>query len=350
MELGIVDISSAFTQSHPVHPTQRVVLILPPYLPCPWSGSLNLPPGKCKNNFSGATHGMVTIKPIYGTTCAPLRWFARLSEAFRIREWQQSETDPCLFRLTPNDLLLGLAAVHVDDVLVAMQTSAWHRFQAVIDQFAHSGIVYLKPGVSATYLGLDLQTDSDNSIRMSQVSFASERLQLLEESDYITTSKELVPLPKRTSLGRQIIGSLIWMLQTRVGLSHRICLLSTSMRSSVEEGDKSFTNWVKSANKLIHFIRDHPLFVTYRSCFNWVPLSCMEVCLKLKIDGLFGCLSLFTPLLIIDGISFRGSVVFEGPGWCDFAHGIFYRGLFAKIASYLSPQLGFRSSKSTTHL
>ena len=196
-------------------------------------------------------------------------------------KWQQSKTGPCLFILLSDDLLIGLAAVQVDDVLVAMHVSEWSRFNAAINQFDHSGIVFLKPGVSATYLGLGLQTEADNSIRLSQVSFASGRFQFLEESDYSTSSKTLAPLPKRTSLGRQVIGSLIWMLQTRVDLSHRICLLSTSMHSSVKEGEAAFTTCVKSANKLIRFIRDRPLFITYRSCFKWVPKSCMEVCLKL---------------------------------------------------------------------
>ena len=120
LELGIVDISSAFTQSNPAHSSQRCILILPPYLPCPWLGTLNLSDLQEKNNFHGVTHGMVAIKPIYGTTCAPLRWFARLSEAFRLKKWLQCETDPCLFRLSPMGKMLGMAAVHVDDILVAM--------------------------------------------------------------------------------------------------------------------------------------------------------------------------------------------------------------------------------------
>ena len=83
-------------------------------------GNAELVGSSGENNFHGVTHGMVAIKPIYGTTCAPLRWFARLSEAFRLKKWLQCETDPCLFRLSSMDKVLGMEAVHVDDILVAM--------------------------------------------------------------------------------------------------------------------------------------------------------------------------------------------------------------------------------------
>ena len=200
LELGVVDISSAFTKSHPVHSSQRCILILPPYLPRPWLDALNLSDLQKQNNFRGVKHGVITIKPIYGTTCAPLRWFARLSEAFRLKKWVQCETDPCLFRLSSMDKVLGMEAVHVEDVLFAMGKSPWFRFGEVVNQFQHSGIAKLVPGVAAIYLGLDLVALSYGSIEMSQKSFAVGRLQLLEEADYRPTGKALAPPAKKDFL------------------------------------------------------------------------------------------------------------------------------------------------------
>ena len=274
-----------------------------------------------ENNFRGVTHGVITIKPIYGTTCAPLRWLARLSEAFRLKKWLQCETDPCLFRISSMGKVLGMAAVRVGDILVDMEKSSRFRFGEVVNQFHHIGISNLVPGAAATYLGLDLIALSDGSIGMSQKSFAADRLQLLEEEDYRPAGKALAGPPKRLSLGRQLIGSMIWMLQTRVDLSHRICLLSASMHQSVKDGETSFLSWIKTANKLVRFIKDNPLVIIYRSCLKWIPATGTEACLKLKLMAFPDASHCSLPSLLY-GIPFCCNCLSEGSGRYYFAHGV----------------------------
>ena len=95
--------------------------------------------------------------------------------------------------LTTGDAILGLSAVRVGDVSVAMHSAGRSRFLDVVNQLDHSGTVYLTPGVSAVYPGFDLQVASDYSISMSHVSFASNRLQLLEKQYYLAVQKQLAP-------------------------------------------------------------------------------------------------------------------------------------------------------------
>ena len=75
-EVAILDISSAFTQSHLMQPSERIILLMPWYIPAPWRGSLNLR----KDDGARATHGLLTMRPLYGTACAPMRWFSCISE------------------------------------------------------------------------------------------------------------------------------------------------------------------------------------------------------------------------------------------------------------------------------
>ena len=139
LQLGVVDISCAFTQSHTVHQSQRCIFILPWYLQCPWTGRMTLE----KQRAETATMGMITTKPIYGTTCAPLRCFCRISETFKLHKWKQCSIDPCVFRRMEGDVLISIATIHVGEIFAGCQAGKWESCTAVINEYQHSGLQLL---------------------------------------------------------------------------------------------------------------------------------------------------------------------------------------------------------------
>ena len=275
--LAIVDISSAFTQSHMMQPSERCILLMPWYVPCPWRGTLCLD----KSASSPVTYGLLTIRPLYGTSCAPLRWFACISEEFRRRNWTQLPTDPCLFRFSAQNQLVALAALHVDDILVGCHPDHWSAFESVISGFRHSGLNHLSPGSSAVYLGLDLHILKDQ-IHLSQQTFIETRLIKVSVQDLYTHKGCMVSIDRRKTIAKQLIGSVLWMTHTRIDLHCRISMMASTITSSILS-ETSFLIWVKRGVKLLDSIRNSPRKIAYRSPLSWVPNSSVEIASRLKL-------------------------------------------------------------------
>ena len=120
---------------------------------------------------SGELFGFITMRPLCGATCAPLRWFSRISEEFKKKGWSQCRSDPRVFRFGSSQKLISLAALHVDDILVACEHSPWSVFHVVADQFRHTGLNLIESSsASCMYLGLDLSV-SPGCFVLSQDSF-----------------------------------------------------------------------------------------------------------------------------------------------------------------------------------
>ena len=59
------------------------------------------------------------IKPIYGLNDSPQCWFTKFATTVKEQGWVQSHLHHCVFFLWgPQDELLGVLGVHVDDVLL----------------------------------------------------------------------------------------------------------------------------------------------------------------------------------------------------------------------------------------
>ena len=72
-KIGAVDISQAFLQADLIIPSQRVVGIAPWFIPTPWRGRVDL----SRDKYAKPTWGWLTMRPLYGTNCAPLRRFQK---------------------------------------------------------------------------------------------------------------------------------------------------------------------------------------------------------------------------------------------------------------------------------
>ena len=130
----MVDVSQALLQSDLAHPTERLIVILPEWIPLPWSGTILGPDAPARP--PPVTRGLLTTRPLYGGRDAPLRWFLKISSAFRKKGWKQLRTDVCVFgRYSHAGNLVGLAVVHVDDVLCAAKEVFWGEFRDIMAQY-----------------------------------------------------------------------------------------------------------------------------------------------------------------------------------------------------------------------
>ena len=176
-EVSLVDISQAFLQSDLLIPSQRVLLVPPPYIPCPWKGDLcDARNGNAKDNV------YLTLKPLYGTKCAPLRWYNKLTSTFVSFEWKPLSTDPCVYRLFRLGKMQALCVVHVDDILFTGSPEGKISFLKVLDSFQNSGVTVLSCAEPLCYLGLDI-TMVGNCIQLSQKTYAHDKLEECDLSD-----------------------------------------------------------------------------------------------------------------------------------------------------------------------
>ena len=265
-----VDISQAFLQSEMMAPHQRVGIFPPKCTPCPWLGKVN----QEEKSRSEGKWCFVTIRPLYGTTCAPLRWFSRLATLLLKRHFTQTRTDPCVFRLEVENNSIAVCIVHVGDILVTGSPLGHAKFAAEIGCFVHSGIEEITESTPTTYLGLGI-AKRGKSFQVHQEEYPNTRVRATLLEDVVRGGTFIVNREKRETLMRQTIGSLLWLNMTRMDCSHEVAWLASST-TMVLDDVQLFEKWVTRGNKLIIFAHQNFRYINYASPLNWIPKSPTE--------------------------------------------------------------------------
>ena len=178
--IASVDISQALLQSETMAPDQRVRVIPPFVTPCPRYGRAD--PLRARNSRSQWC--FLTLRPLYGTTCAPLRWFSRIAPTLVRRKWFQTKTDPCVFRLEINAQRQDVCINHVGDILITGSQKGHAAFKEAIDSFHHIGIVEITEDSPFAYLGIEI-SKRQHSYRIHQVEYAMTRLHTVLIDDVV---------------------------------------------------------------------------------------------------------------------------------------------------------------------
>ena len=202
--IGLVDISSAFAQSALVPVSERIIVLQPPYIELPWKNVID--PSFIAQH--PPKFGLITLRPLYGTSCAPLRWFSTIIARFEEKSWMQLESDACMFRLDRAGQISGLAAIHVDDILCSADALGRISFEDVISVFGHTPMEYLSGGNQLVYLGLDVGGNPDGSVYLSQETIATEKLDSIPDIDMGGTLDKPSEVARRRALCKQITGEI----------------------------------------------------------------------------------------------------------------------------------------------
>lgn len=94
--VGMVDITRAFLQSQELAETDKYIAVAPPCIllgESVWEGQIAS--ASCDQRAS--PFGMLRHRPLYGSKCAPLRWFLTLAAFFRRYKYYQHRLDLCVF-------------------------------------------------------------------------------------------------------------------------------------------------------------------------------------------------------------------------------------------------------------
>ena len=147
-----------------------------------------------------------------------MRWFSTISAEFKKRKWRQLESDPCIFGMEENDLVIGIAALHADDILFAGSTGGWEEFHKLLSSFGHSGVGILPGRNRLMYLGLNLGK-VHNELFLSQDSFIETKLVDVPEAGWADKREVERTIELRKTSGKRAVGMKIWLVQTRSDVS-----------------------------------------------------------------------------------------------------------------------------------
>ena len=307
LKIGIIDISSAFTQSELVSPEQRILITHPWYVPLPFLGKIDT----TRDKHALPTHALLTLRPLYGTSDAPIRWFASISMQFKKCGWVQLECDPCVYRYASDSTLHALAALHVDDILVAATKVGWTRFQLAIDGYRNSGIKMLVEAEDLQYLGLDIGIGG-NILFLSRESYVANKLYAVDEKSLFKRCGAMINEPERKTTCKKLIGSLLRVIQTRPELCRKISVLASDIVSSIVDPGE-FIRWIRRGNKMVLQLKKEPYRIYFRSPLPWVPETTSELASSIQIfafcDASFGSMrnngSIESAFIVVGRVKFR---------------------------------------------
>ena len=129
------------------------------------------------------------------------------------------------------------------DLLRGAAAEGWKAFMEVADRFNHSGVEWLRDH-NLCYLGLDMGW-GDNCVFLGQQTYIDAKLIPVSEDRFAAHAVVSLSEAKRKTMCKQCIGLLLWCIQTRPDVNHRICELA-SIASDAVKNDVDFIRWVRN--------------------------------------------------------------------------------------------------------
>ena len=195
-----------------------------------WHHYQALPPERKKSTFDRC---LVTRKPLYGGSDAPLRWYLRVSASLMMDGWSQARSDVCaITRYRKNEVgnavqISSVIILHVDDLLIAADTSDMGEFDRVMAQFRTGAREDVEMNIPVAYISIEILRGADGNYGLRQQKYINE-LQLIRREDVWRQNSMVISKDRWGTLTRQAIGRLIWSCQTRFDGSAVVSFLITS--------------------------------------------------------------------------------------------------------------------------
>jgi len=244
--LRTIDISAAFLQGREI---DRTIYVLPP-------------PEIAKD-------GIVWMlkKGLYGLKEAARLWFDELSQELIRQGGKPMTGDPACFLFHKNDIFVGYAVIHVDDIIISGTQELVDRVVGAIKgRFKVS-----KDQIEAfTYTGMAIRTDKHKKLYLNQN-------QYLEEMENVPEcAKDESEDSLRTML-RGAVGRLLYLNLTRPDLAFK-----TNHLSRVPPGT-DLKQKIQEARAVTEEAKQNPLEIVYSKLGNLKDLT-----LELYADASFG--------------------------------------------------------------
>ena len=259
-KVGMVDISQAFIQSEIVHPDERIVIMLPKWIPMPYESKILNPDEE--PNAPPVTHGLLTVRPLYGGRDAPLRWFLTLSSALKKWGWNQLRSDVCVFtKRSHKNSLVGMLLIHVDDIVCAANNKVWQEFIEIMKSFKTGDFEYVNKGDPVTFLGSQIFGHPTKGFGISQDQFIAD-IEPLPIDRIVKDNKFILKEEKRRTLFRQILGKLLWTMKTRYDVSYSVTKIATDVVGAMNDCQATVV-LLKLINKTIESLKKRSVTLWY---------------------------------------------------------------------------------------
>ena len=229
-------------------------------------------------------------RTIYGLRDASRAWYLILKDKLIELGCTLCSIDPAFFFWRPDQLLEGVIAMYVDDLLYAGNEMFMNK---VINEISKFFIVGSQDEQAFRHLGMDLIQNTDKSIELKQENYV-ESLQEIPVEDWKLPLDSPVPEDKKKYV-RSLIGQLNWASSvSRPDIAYYACQFSTkSVNATIRD--------VHEMNKVVRYLKNNPLSIK-------IPVfsSLENINLEIYSDAAYGNLS--------DGASQGGYVIFASDG------------------------------------
>ena len=195
-------------------------------------------------------------KPLYGLKQAPRAWNEKIDTFFLVTGFTRSSADPQLY-IHKVDNLVTIVVIYVDDLII---TGDNQSFIAETKKKLHAQFDMTDMGLLHFFLGLEIW-QHEQGIFVSQQRYIQELLTTFGMADARPISSPMDVNQKFSCssdspstdqhLYQKLIGSLIWLLNTRCDISFPVGLLAGFMGSPLQ------THW-QAGLRILRYLKSSP--------------------------------------------------------------------------------------------
>jgi hypothetical protein len=171
---------------------------------------------------------------LYGLKQALRAWYAKINSYLLSQKFVRCKSYPNVYILKTADSLL-LLVVYVDDLLITVCSTS---VIATVKRILHDMFLMMDTGLLHFFLGLEISQDA-SGIKLSQAKYARDLLERFHMTDYKSAPTPFLsgvkledggvtPLVDST-LYRQLLGSLLYLTHSILGLSYAVGAVSRFM-------------------------------------------------------------------------------------------------------------------------
>ena len=157
---------------------------------------------------------------------------------------------------------MGTITVHVDDILFTGSPKFLRETEEILRTFrAGETEILLFLNRAIIFLGVKMELMADHSILLSQTHYIAE-MPKMEASDYVNEQGELKNVQNYKTAAKQVLGSLIWIHQTRPDIGFNIAKIATDAAKSCTSGDLAW-KLIVLYNKTLRYLKSYGRKIRY---------------------------------------------------------------------------------------
>ncbi len=158
------------------------------------------------------SHPVMPLKitrAFYGLVHAPRKWFNHVVKTMTSQGWQQLISDRCVFIMTQDNQLIGIAGIHVDDFLIGGHKDN-QQFQEALSKLQGAYRWGKWSEVEFEFAGCHISQKPDMTIKIDQEEYTNKWIDEIQIDPKRAASPKAEATPKEISQLRGAVGAIAW--------------------------------------------------------------------------------------------------------------------------------------------